>query len=476
MIQKALWHVCKNDILFWLNVFAWIFEPRPTKQAALGVKTPHIPFITWPYQDDYIVNDLCDAIDNGYDRLTEKARDMGATWMAIAVFLYYWLFRGAGNDFLLGSRKQEYVDRKGNMSTLFPKMRYILKRLPFWMIPIGYHTRIHDNFMRLENPETGSMIFGESNNENFGTSGRVKAALLDEMAKWLGTDQAAWQSLSDVTDCKLALSSAKGKVNHFYKLRSGTAGKIIVSRLEWRLHPLKDEVWYAAQKLRRTEEDLAAEVDIDYSASVTDRAFPRFLHRIHCDERVFYNKNAPIHLMCDFNITPMSWVMSHESSGVDYFFNEHVSMVDTTTEAHMSSWIKKYKDHVNKTLIVWGDGTGSSRSVHSLKSNYAIIKKMAQDAGWAVVVMAKKSNGPVILRLNATNKRFYDYEHDGKSWVKIDPINCPNLITSFEQTQRKDDGVDKSTNIEHAAEAAGYKFVVKYPIEAFDDSADFYAR
>jgi hypothetical protein len=463
--QRALYQCCKDDILFWFNVFLWTYDAKGDKFNSLGYSSPHMPFVTFiEYQDQYIL-DIVEAIEQGHDLLTEKSRDMGASWIVMAIFLWFWLFQGAGNDFLVGSRKQDYVDQKGNMSTLFQKLRYIIKRLPQWMLPVGYDVGKHDNYMRLENPESGSMIHGEANNDNFGTSGRAKACLMDEFSKWKHTDEQAWQSLSDVTDCKLPVSSAWGRTNHFYRLRAGEAGEIKIVRLHWSTHPLKDDAWYEAEKRRRSPADLAAEVDIDYSASVTNKAFPTFKHHIHCAEPVIYNEKAPIILCCDFNITPMSWALCQHNTGIDYFFDEHVSMQRMTTASHAEALFKKLTGHKHKHMFIYGDATGARGSVHSLKSNYEIIKTIANKYGWNIVVQVPRGQPGVQDRLEATNKRLEDYEHDGKSWVKIDPVKCKTIINSLEQTQRKDDGVDKSENVEHISEAIGYYFVYRFPIK-----------
>ena len=463
VFQNAVWNVCKDSPLFWVNVFVWTYDPRGDRYAALGYETSHMPFITWEFQDEYIL-EVVKAVEGSYDLLTEKSRDMGASWLMMAVFTWFWLFKGVGNDFLIGSRKQEYVDQKGNMSTLFQKMRYMLKRLPSWMMPDGFDFNKHDNYMRLENPETGSMIHGESNNDNFGTSGRVRACMLDEYSKWKHTDEAAWQSLSDVTACKLPVSSANGRTNHFYRLRAGEAGDIKKIRLHWDKHPLKDAAWYEAEKKRRSPADLAAEVDIDYSASVSNKAFPTFKHMLHCDKSVIINPDQYINLMCDFNITPMSWALSQDNQGVDYFFAEHTSHTRTTTAEHMEAFCVKYAGHPNKVLYVYGDAAGRHGSVQSLRSNYDIIKSIANRYGWQVILQITRSNPPVVDRLEVTNKRFYDWETGGNSWVKINPDTCPDLVNSLEQTRRKGDGVDKSENVEHISEAVGYYFSYKYQI------------
>ena len=220
------------DPLWAFNVFFWTYDPRP------GREPHHLPFITYPFQDEYI-REIHAAITEGYDTLTEKSRDMGCSWMWVCMLTWFWLQSGAGNDFLVGSRKEEFVDKVGNMDTLLEKIRYTVRRLPAWMRPKGFKLRAHMTKLQIYNPETGAVIKGEANNANFGSGGRYKAVLLDEFAKWEWTDKEAWEALADTTQSRNALSSPKGTGNAFAELRF--SGTVKVLRLHWSAHPLKAE-------------------------------------------------------------------------------------------------------------------------------------------------------------------------------------------------------------------------------------------
>lgn len=458
--RAAVIDICNKNFLYWINTFGWIYEPRKKQYEALGYDNPHLLFLTWPFQDNFI-RWLIKKIQNGNDGVVEKSRDMGVTWMVLAIYLWMWLFHGGGNDFLIGSRKEEYVDKTDLMDALFPKLRYLLYRQPDFLMPHGFNKRKHDTYMRLVNPETKSFIKGEANNKNFGTSGRYKSSLVDEFAKWDHTDQDAWQSLSDATPSRIAISSAKGTTNQFYRLRSGLAGEDIeLYTLLWKLHPLKDEAWYQKEKLRRTKEDLAAEVDIDYSASITSPAY-LFSKGLHVT-KVPYNKNWPIELTCDFNVNPMCWALAHDKDEMSLYFDEVAIKHKTTTSKAIAKFCKKYKKHKEKKLYVYGDASGAYGSTKSKESDYDIIKSIVRQYGWEVITMVPRKNPPIKERLNATNKRLQDHENDWKPYVKVD-LSCKTIIDSMEQTQTKDDGIDKSQNIEHMSDAVSYREVYKYP-------------
>ena len=92
-VQRMLWDACSRDILYFVNLFCWTYDPRKPN--------PKIPFITYEFQDNAL---LClseslphrteDGSDfKGRDILIEKSRDMGASWMCLTLFFWGWLFR-----------------------------------------------------------------------------------------------------------------------------------------------------------------------------------------------------------------------------------------------------------------------------------------------------------------------------------------------------------------------------------------------
>lgn len=271
---KELFH---RDVLFAFNMFFYTLDVRRRPEH-------HQPFCTYPFQDRAIL-DLKQSIRAGEDIVFEKSRDMGCSWLVIGTFLHEWLDPAGGADFLLGSRIEDYVDKKGDMRTLMQKARYALYRLPRWLWPKGFKRNKHDNFMRLQNPETGATITGESNNANFSTGGRYLAVLFDEFAKWESTDKSAWTAAGDATPCRVAVSTPFGAGGQYYELVTGGQTRVIT--LHWSLHPLKAEgsycvwplsaddkdrderrlvrsPWYDRQCARRSPTEIAQELDIDY--------------------------------------------------------------------------------------------------------------------------------------------------------------------------------------------------------------------
>lgn len=286
LFREKLRRIFFQDPLFAFNMFFYTLDVRRKPRH-------HRPFTTYWYQDLVILTTI-HHINQGIDLAEEKSRDMGASWLKVGCLTWLWLQPTGGYDFLIGSRIQDYVDKKGDPRTLFEKVRYLLKRLPSWLLPKGFNPRKHDFFMRLLNPESGASITGESNNASFSTGGRYRAIFVDEFAKWENTDKAAWTAMADATPCRLPVSTPFGAYGQYYEIV--TDGQTKKLTIHWSLHPRKNEnlycvypkpkdlpdgkvidwlhwkgekpwlrsPWYDKECARRDRRTIAQELDIDY--------------------------------------------------------------------------------------------------------------------------------------------------------------------------------------------------------------------
>jgi len=255
-------------------VFGWTFDPRPkkqrmSKQLASSVSSI-IPFITYDYQDKAIC-ELIECIEDGRDVALEKSRDMGASWIVVAVFGWYLLFRWH-RSFLMISRKEEYVDKTRDPKSLFGKLDILLKALPIWMKVTFGRSSLH-----CDNPHTGSSIEGESTTGESGRGSRNTAILLDEFAA-VADGARVLAATADATNCRIFTSTPLGTGNAFYKVVHG--GGVVRLRMHWTLHPDKakglwiDQTgrprspWYDRECRRRANaREVAQELDIDYISS-----------------------------------------------------------------------------------------------------------------------------------------------------------------------------------------------------------------
>lgn len=236
------------------------FDPR---NAEIGLPTT-VPFILFPRQAEFVdwVVARWKAREDG---LAEKSRDMGVSWVCVAIAVWMWLF-WPGTVVGFGSRKEEYVDKIGDPKALFWKVRQFVNLLPREFRPRGYSEGAHAPHMRVLNPETGSAIIGEAG-DNIGRGNRTSIYFKDEAAYYERPDGID-AALSQTSNCKIDVSTPNGNGNPFFRKRHG--GKIPVFSFHWTQDPRKDEAWYRRQVDLLDAVIVAQEIDIDYNASVAD--------------------------------------------------------------------------------------------------------------------------------------------------------------------------------------------------------------
>lgn len=259
-----------EDPVYFIDTFCYTFNPKVTPS--------HLRFKLFPFQRR-LVRDLVVAIRNGEDLFIDKTREMGVTYTILAVFLWFWLYEPASN-FLIGSRKEDYVDNRRGGTTgnkeesLFGKLDYMLSRLPAFMLPDKFVRERHFNYMSLVNPETGNAISGESSNPNFSRGGRQKAIFLDEFAFW-DEGNAVWGATADTTNCRIVATTPGNKPSKAKRLRFGKDNEQIkIITLNYQLDPRKTRKWLDDQRGRRSTEDFNREIMVNWETSITGRVYP----------------------------------------------------------------------------------------------------------------------------------------------------------------------------------------------------------
>lgn len=243
-----------------------------------------MPFVFFEKQAEFIkfLKSLDDEQESG---LNEKSRDMGATWGACAYSVWCWLFR-PGDATGWGSRKESLVDKLGNPDSIFEKIRLLIRRLPKLFLPEGFNWKRDSSYMKLTNPQIGSIIFGDSG-DNIGRGGRSARYFKDESAFYEHPEKIE-AALGDNTRVQIDISSVNGLGTVFQRRReqgvtwqAGTEmpkGYTRVFVMDWSDHPEKTQEWYDIRKAKYDREGMAhvfaQEVDRDPSAAVSNILIP----------------------------------------------------------------------------------------------------------------------------------------------------------------------------------------------------------
>ena len=292
-IQQMILKKCETDVLYFFNVLLWTYKPK----AVWNEWEPtvnNLPFITYPFQDEFIL-EIVSCIENSRDSSTEKSREMWFSWMLLWIWLWGFLFKW--RSWLIGSYKEDYVDKQWSMDSAFERIRYMLDKLPEWLLPDD----LIKKYMSISSKKIWAEIWWDAW-ENFWTWWRRKWVLMDEFALWRA-DEIAFRKTKDVTNCRIIGGTPEWKFNIYGKIMTNHPDYVHLDikkiRLHWSKHPLKTQQWYEEQKGKRTKLDVAKELDISYDDSVTWAVYPDFLEKVKI-KKVEYDSDLKTYTSWDF--------------------------------------------------------------------------------------------------------------------------------------------------------------------------------
>lgn len=238
------------------------YDPMRMDEGGTGV----IPFILFPAQIDW-VEWVVDHWRNKKPGMTEKSRESGMSWLAIATSVTLCLFND-GISIGFGSRKESLVDVIGDMDSLLEKGRFFIEHLPREFTD-GWNRNKDSRSLKISF-KNGSFLKGEAG-DNIGRGGRQSLYFVDEAA-FIERSYLIEASLSQTTQCRIDISTPNGLANAFAEKRK--SGKIDVFTFHWRQDPRKDEAWYQKQLDTLDPVTIAQEIDIDYAASAEGILIP----------------------------------------------------------------------------------------------------------------------------------------------------------------------------------------------------------
>lgn len=240
--RRAMLTASKHDFIFWLNAFAFLYEPR-TRFGSDGKQLPKIiPFITWPHQDPVIleIRKYLGSRDIGI----EKSRGEGMSWIGVLLALHDWLFDAHSKIGLVSSTELK-ADDPGNLDSLMAKIDWELTKLPRWMAgekDVDWKRNLASH--SLVNYRNCAQINAFAATADTGRSGRYKWFMPDELAFWdRGKDSAFMASIRGATDSRLVVSTPNGSDGEYYSYMH-TPSNVVKLTLDWKDNPTRNRGLY----------------------------------------------------------------------------------------------------------------------------------------------------------------------------------------------------------------------------------------
>lgn len=179
-VRSELRVMCRDDALFYINVFCWQFNP-----SFRGIAAVH-PFITFPVQERVLCarpethkafrpydRGVFWCIENDKTMACEKSRWQGASWLFLIAQDWHCTFHEFVQTLNI-SRNEDAVD-DGSKDSLFWKVRYMHERLPEWLTGPIETSKLYFHWQL-----TDSEMTGQASTARSGVGGRATEIFVDE--------------------------------------------------------------------------------------------------------------------------------------------------------------------------------------------------------------------------------------------------------------------------------------------------------
>ena len=248
-----------KDPTYFINNYAKISHPMR------GL----IPFKTYPYQDDMLVN------FNDYRfNVILKARQLGLSTIVSAYVVWLMLFHREKNVLVMATKFQ-------TATNVVKKVKAIMKNLPDWI-------RISD--IRIDNRASfeltnGSQIMATSTSGDAGRSEALSLLVVDEAAHVEGLDElwtGLYPTLSTGGRC-IALSTPNGVGNWFHKTYIDAEQGLNDFHsciLPWQIHPERDQGWFEKETRNMSRRQIAQELECNFNTSGETVVHPDDIERL----------------------------------------------------------------------------------------------------------------------------------------------------------------------------------------------------
>lgn len=170
------------------------------------------------------------------------------------------------------------------------------------------------------------------------------------------------------------------------------------------------------------------------------------------------DRSRPLYVGQDFNIDPMSSVIM-QIHGDEVWATGELSLRSSSTEDVCRALLEDYGNQMVEQGTIYPDPAGNSRQHARGESDISIMRD------WGFRRILFKPKAPAVRdRLASVNRLICDAA--GKRRLYVDP-SCKELINCFEKLIYKPgtNEPDKSLNIDHMGDAAGYFCDYEFPVK-----------
>lgn len=169
--------------------------------------------------------------------------------------------------------------------------------------------------------------------------------------------------------------------------------------------------------------------------------------------------------MHDQNFTPLSSAVGvRRNEGKDLYLLDEIVLTSAISRQAALEFVERYKDHLNKHVLIYGDPAGKAGEKHGHASDYTDIEAVLRNHGWQYTRKVKAAHPAIKDRQNAVRAKIMTASGDVSLFVN--PVTAPWCHKGLATVQLQEGSTfqeDQRNQYQHITTAIGYCVDVEWP-------------
>lgn len=251
-------------------------------------------------------------------------------------------------------------------------------------------------------------------------------------------------------------------LNHYYEMAeyARTSGDADWKLYTWKSSDILPPDVIEAAKRRMSARQYRQEYEASFETA-TGRVYEDYSPANHTTETIKLHEQLMWHH--DFNFTPMSSGLGVRR-GNDFYILDEIILRSATSRQSALEFVEKYRNHANRSVIIYGDPAGRAGEKHGHASDYTEMEQVLRANNWKVERRVKSAAPAIKDRQNAVRAKIYNAK--GQVSLFVNPKLAPYAHKGLATVQIKTGSTfhEEDSDYQHITTAIGYCVDYEWPI------------
>jgi hypothetical protein len=165
----------------------------------------------------------------------------------------------------------------------------------------------------------------------------------------------------------------------------------------------------------------------------------------------------------DFNFTPMSSGVGVRR-GQNFYILDEIVLQSAVARQSALEFVERYKNHLNRKVIIYGDPAGRAGEKHGHASDYTEMEQVLRANGWEVERRVKAAAPAIKDRQNAVRAKIRNAAGETSLFVNPERAKYVHKGLATVQIKKGSTFLEEDSEYQHITTAVGYCVDYEWPI------------